>query len=135
MSEDEAKNKALEILQNGKGEVPRYQPPALVDDNLSADEKIQKSKRNIEDALAIGAEALHGLAEIARQSEHPRAYEVLTAMMDRIIAGNRVVIDIENKEKSKVPLKDEGIPEGSNLIFVGTPNNIMDLLEKNKDKA
>ena len=89
--------------------------------------------------ITTGEKAIDDLADIAVETEHPRAFEVLSTMMNTIretakdLLGNQVqrknllgVVDGNKK------LMSNGGVEVQNAIFVGTLAELQDQRKKNK---
>ena len=67
------------------------------------------------------------MLEVAKQSEHPRAYEVVGNIMKQLADMNQQLLDIhQQKQKLDVPNKKEqtGNVTTNNAIFVGSTNDL-----------
>ena len=76
---------------------------------------------------------MESLTDLAKESESPRAYEVLATMMKTIADTTKDLYDLQKKTKD---LKGEKKAEGPSVtvekaVFVGTPS---DLLKKIKEE-
>jgi len=92
------------------------------------------ARQNLYDLLTKGAAALDELSEIARQSQHPRSYEVLATLIKNLSEVNDKILIIHKNVKS---LEDHPSDEGStspitvsNAIFVGTTTELLQLTKK-----
>ena len=68
-----------------------------LDDEVVND--IEKAKANIEDLIDKGGESLDSLLSLARQSESPRAFEVVSTMMKTLIDANKEFVNMSEKKK------------------------------------
>ena len=84
-------------------------------DNVKSD--YDYSRQTYYDLIEKGRESLEDMIEVARQSEHPRAYEVLSGMIKNISDVNDKLMDLNKKQKD-IDKKDD-IPQVS-----GTTNNL-----------
>ena len=75
------------------------------------------SRQTYYDLIEKGRESLEDMIEVARQSEHPRAYEVLSGMIKNISDVNDKLMDLNKKQKD-IDKKDE-VPQVG-----GTTNNL-----------
>ena len=75
------------------------------------------SRQTYYDLIEKGRESLEDMIEVARQSEHPRAYEVLSGMIKNISDVNDKLMDLNKKQKDINKIDDE--PKQ-----VGTTNNL-----------
>lgn len=98
-------------------------------DNIDDDYEFTRGK--LKDLIDQGSDAFEMMVEVAKESEHPRAYEVLSGMMKNIADISEKLIDINKKKKEiqyigKNP-KREALPEGSttnNIMFVGDTKDL-----------
>lgn len=88
--------------------------------------------RRIKHSLLIkGEEALDDMMEVARATEHPRAYEVLSNMMKNVSDAGDSLIDI-HKKKHDIDTKD-ALPAPTttnNNVFVGSTTDLQRMLLK-----
>ena len=86
---------------------------------------------NLYELMETGREALLEMLEVAKQSEHPRAYEVVGNIMKQLADMNQQLLDIhQQKQKLDVPNKKEqtGNVTTNNAIFVGSTNDLSKFL-------
>ena len=82
-----------------KEEAP-IQAPALLDDTAQENlDDLEKVRTNIEDVMETGQEAMREMLEIAKQSEHPRAFEVVSTLMKTVLDANKDYADISSKKR------------------------------------
>ena len=67
------------------------------DDKVKSD--YDKSRETYYDLIEKGQDALSMMMEVARESEHPRAYEVLSGMIKNISDVNDKLMDLNKKHK------------------------------------
>lgn len=111
-----------------------------------------KSKQDYEysrdtyyELLEKGKEALEDMIQVARESEHPRAFEVLSGMIKNISDVNDRLMDLNKKQKD-LERKDEpkAIENQQNNFFLSTaevqkmlaqgePGNIIDATPTDDD--
>jgi hypothetical protein len=61
------------------------------------------------------------MVEIAKQSESPRAFEVVSTLMKTLLDANKDYVDISTKKKYATEEKNGGKPEQQNV----TNNNLI----------
>lgn len=101
------------------------------DDDIKADYNL--SRRTFRDLINKGNQAMESLTDLAKESESPRAYEVLATMMRTVADTTKDLYDLQKKTKD---LRDDGKKEQPNVtvekaVFVGSPT---DLLKKIKEE-
>lgn len=89
------------------------------------------SRETYYDLLAKGRESLELMIEVARESEHPRAFEVLSGMMKNMADINDKLMDL-NKKNKDINKKDEPKQLGNttNNLFVGTTTDLQRLIQQ-----
>lgn len=76
-------------------------------------------------------EALNNLVQIADQSQHPRAYEVVALMVNSIASAQKDLMNI-HKEKAKIEMTaQKNAPEVvNNNLFVGNTAQLDEIIKK-----
>ena len=102
-------------------------------DNLKSD--YDYSRETYYDLIEKGRESLELMIEVARESEHPRAFEVLSGMIKGIADVNDKLMDLQKKkkdvEKSDVPaLENRG--NTTNNVFLGSTTELQRFLQNEK---
>ena len=103
-----------------------------VRDSDNIDNDIEFARRNYYDILVKGTEAMEEMMEVARATEHPRAFEVLSNMMKTMADVNGDLVDLH--KKSKDIKKDDApalpAPTTNNNVFVGSTAELQKMLMK-----
>ena len=87
--------------------------------------------RRIKHGLLVkGEEALEDMIEVARATEHPRAYEVLSGMLKNVSDAGDSLIDIHKKKHDMEKKDPPAIPTTNNNVFVGSTTDLQRMLMK-----
>ena len=70
------------------------------DSDTKAADDFEYTRQIYHELIAKGTDALDDMAEVARQSEHPRAFEVLATMIKSVADVNGDLISLHNKKKN-----------------------------------
>ena len=96
------------------------------------------SRTTYKDLISTGMHSLDILAELARESEHPRAFEVLSRAIKDVADTTEKLMDLQkrkkdlNKEEQEI-LKREAIT--NNNLFVGSTADLQKMiLDQSKEK-
>jgi hypothetical protein len=108
--------------------------PAVVKDeqnkNIATD--YEYSRETYYDLIEKGRESLELMIEVARESEHPRAFEVLSGMIKGISDVNDKLMDLNKKQKeiTKEDAPSESSSGGTtnNNLFVGSTTDLQRML-------
>tara|TARA_B100001123_G_C15136275_1_gene957520 strand:+ start:635 stop:1048 length:414 start_codon:yes stop_codon:yes gene_type:complete len=80
-----------------------------------------------------GQDAIEGILDIARESEHPRVYEVAGQLIKTVGETTEKLIDLQAKVKELD--KDDSMPNKvQNNLFVGSSTELQRLLKQNAQK-
>jgi hypothetical protein len=90
------------------------------------------AKENIKDIINKGTESFDELMEIAKSSQHPRAFEVLANLMRVIVDANRNLVDINIRENNIKVLHDNR--QINQNFFYGTTNDMLKQLRGGNGK-
>ena len=107
----------------------------------TVNEKIESdydtTRNNLRVLLQQGQEALQKSLDVAMQSEHPRAFEVVGNLMKQLAEVNQQLMDLhQQKQKLDEPSKAEKAKQvtNNNAIFVGSTAELNKLI-KNMSKG
>jgi len=110
--------------------------PAVVQtDNEQVEEDIEKVHTNLNNAIDLSQTAVQDMLTIAQQSQHPKAYEVLNAMIKTYADISMGLVDLQAK-KAKLIAKKPDAESGQtiNNLFVGSTAELQQMLENMKNK-
>jgi hypothetical protein len=89
--------KELEVIDNTTGEVVKTTEGKIETD-------YETTRANLRELLITGQNALYHALEVAKQSEHPRAFEVVGNLMKQLADVNQQLLDIhQQKQKLDAP--------------------------------
>ena len=92
------------------------------------------SRETYYELVEKGKQSLELMIEVARESEHPRAFEVLSGMIKNISDVNDRLMDL-NKKKKDIDKKEEikKIENTTNNLFVGSTADLQKILKNEKE--
>lgn len=91
------------------------------------------ARENLYEIIENGSHALHELVEIAKSSEHPRAFEVVASLMKTLTEANKDLLEVQAKVK-KLKQEDNvqnGPNNVTNALFVGSTAELQNMLKDN----
>jgi len=90
------------------------------------------SRETLYELIEKGKDALENMIEVARESEHPRAYEVLSGLIKNVSDTNDKLMDL-NKKQRQMYEKDEvkQVENQQNNFFLGSTTDIQKMLQEN----
>jgi hypothetical protein len=100
--------------------------------NTKIEDDFETSRSNLRILLQQGQEALQKSLDVAMQSEHPRAFEVVGNLMKQLADINQQLLDLhQQKQKLDEPSKAEKAKQvtNNNAIFVGSTAELNKLIK------
>ena len=100
-------------------------------DSNTANNDFEYARQIYHDLLAKGSESMEEMMEVARATEHPRAFEVLSNMMKNIADINGNLMDMHKKKKDFEQNEQKALPQGqtTNNVFVGSTSDLQRTLQ------
>tara|TARA_S200000501_G_scaffold341816_1_gene351469 strand:+ start:267 stop:644 length:378 start_codon:yes stop_codon:yes gene_type:complete len=113
-----------------KKDMEKFFPP----EEKNVDNDYKYSRDTYYELVEKGKQSLELMIEVARESEHPRAFEVLSGMIKNISDVNDRLMDL-NKKKKDLDKKEEikNIANTTNNLFVGSTTELQKLLKNETD--
>jgi len=91
------------------------------------------ARENLYNAIERGSDALEELVELAKQSQSPRAFEIVGQMIKTLTDANKDLLEVQKKVKDlKKEEKSKGPNNVTNALFVGNTAELQKLLKDNK---
>lgn len=116
-------------------EVVEILPAEMVKDlttqklDADVDQDYDYTRENLKDIIGKGTTALDGILELAQESEHPRAYEVVGQIIKTVVDANIQLVELQKNIKA-LKKKDETRPNNiKNALFVGSTHELQKLLK------
>jgi len=125
---DDKLSQVFDVTPIGNTEVfPQVAARQIKNDQL--DDDYETTRSNLHTILQQGQDALYHALEVAKASEHPRAFEVVGGLMKHLSDINTQLLDLHKKKQSiEAPTKEERKSVTNNAIFVGSTNELSKML-------
>ena len=117
----------LRRLQEAKSELKRTDTPDIKQD-------YEYSRAQLHNLVMKGQEAVDGILDVARASDHPRAYEVAGQLIKHVGDVADKLIDLSEKMKDLDATEKKGPTNVTNALFVGTSAELQKMLKQQRDK-
>ena len=125
-------DEVLGIVEKPKREITKVERvvPAITDDDSETD--FQYARENLYNLIERGTDGLEELLEIAKQSEHPRAFEVVQQTIGQLTTTNKELLNL-HKTKKDMRTEKGGPTSVNNNLFVGSTAELQKMLKDKKD--
>ena len=117
-------------MKKSENSINQFFPP----EEKNVDNDYKYSRDTYYELVEKGKQSLELMIEVARESEHPRAFEVLSGMIKNISDVNDRLMDL-NKKKKDLDRKEEikNIANTTNNLFVGSTAELQKMLNRKKE--
>ena len=96
----------------------------------NTEKDLEYARENYYHLIETGRRSLEDLVDVANQSQHPRAYEVIATLIKTITDTNDKVVDLQKKAKDI--LSDSEVKKvTNNNLFVGSTTELTKILGGN----
>ena len=100
------------------------------EDDIEDDYKYQRD--NFYNLVEKGSAAIDGILELAKESEHPRTYEVAGQLIKNVAEVTEKLGDLQEKMRKLKEVPNTAPKNVTNALFVGSTKELQKLL---KDKS
>src|SRR5210317_2060573 len=126
-------DKVNEILGIDKQEPKPAVPRKDDDSKADVDNDYKYSRENYYNLIERGQEAIEGILDIAREGQHPRAYEVAGQLIGQVGQTVDKLQDLQKKLKDLKELPKTANQNIKNALFVGSTAELQKMLKKDED--
>ena len=129
---DDHLDEVLGIIEKPQKEVVKVEKVKPPINGRDEDTDFQYARENLYNLIERGQDGLEELIEIAKQSEHPRAFEVVGQMIDKLTTTNKELLNL-HKTKKDIQTEKGGPTNVTNALFVGSTAELQKMLKGKKD--
>ena len=93
----------------------------------------ETGRKNLYNLLDKGNEAIDGILNLAKEGEHPRAYEVAGQLIKTVSEVSEDLLNLQEKLKKVKEVPDKGPKNVTNALFVGSTTELQKMLKGKKE--
>ena len=112
-----------------KNQITPYTPPLSDEEDIENDYKYQRE--NFYNLVEKGSTAIDGILELAKESEHPRTYEVAGNLIKQVAEVTEKLGDLQEKMRKLKEVPSTAPKNVTNALFVGSTAELQKMI---KDK-
>ena len=120
-----------EVINPVVKEPVKYGPANTELDDIDKDYAYQR--QNFYSLVERGQDAIEGILEIARESEHPRTYEVAGQLIKTVAEVTEKLGDLQEKMKKLKDVPNNAPKNVTNALFVGSTAELQRMLKGKKN--
>ena len=96
------------------------------------DTDFEIGRENLYKLLDKGNDAIDGILALAKEGEHPRAYEVAGQLIKTVADVSKDLLELQEKLKKIKDVPNTGPKSVTNALFVGSTTELQKLLKNKK---
>ena len=112
-----------------ENQITSYVPPPSDEEDIENDYKYQRE--NFYNLVERGSDAIEGILELAKEGEHPRAYEVAGNLIKQVAEVTEKLGDLQEKMRKLKEVPSSAPKNVTNALFVGSTAELQKMI---KDK-
>ena len=129
---DDKLNEVLDIASEVMPAEVKENKQVVVPEDKDPDIDFETGRKNLYNLLDKGNEAIDGILSLAKEGEHPRAYEVAGQLIKTVSEVSQNLLDLQEKLKKIKDVPNTGPKSVTNALFVGSTTELTKLLKKKK---
>ena len=132
---DDILNEVLGVSEPKPKEVVVSEPvprPSDELDDVDADYKYQRD--NFYNLIEKGQNAIEGILNVAKESDHPRGYEVAGNLIKQVAEVTEKLGDLQEKMKKLKEVPNSAPKSVTNALFVGSTAELQKMLKGKTDE-
>ena len=106
---------------------PEPKPIVTVGEDIDDDYKYQRD--NFYNLVEKGSAAIEGILELAKEGEHPRAYEVAGNLIKQVAEVTEKLGDLQEKMRKLKEVPNNAPKNVTNALFVGSTAELQKMLK------
>src|SRR6056300_1296309 len=131
-------NEILGVESKAPVEKKEFKPlvPRTEDkDKADVDNDYDYSRENYYNLIEKGQEAIEGILDIAKEGQHPRAYEVAGQLIGQVASTVDKLQDLQKKLKDLKEVPKSANANIKNALFVGSTAELQKMLKGNDEST
>jgi len=129
MSTDDKLNEVLEIADLPEKVIKTTPKVPRPKENEDVDSDYKYSRENLYNLVERGQDAIDGILDLAREGEHPRAYEVAGQLIKNVGEVTEKLLQLQEKMKKLKDVPNKAPKNVTNALFVGSTTELNKLLK------
>ena len=129
---DDKLNEVLDIANDVTVEEVKKTLSITAPEDKDPDVDFETGRKNLYNLIDKGNEAIDGILELAKEGEHPRAYEVAGQLIKTVSEVSQNLLDLQDKLKKVKEVPNNAPKNVTNALFVGSTTELHKMLKEKK---
>ena len=129
---NEVLNITPEVIESSEISTIEETKEMIVPIDKDAEIDFDTGRENLYKMLDKGNDAIDGILALAKEGEHPRAYEVAGQLIKTVADVSKDLMAMQEKLKKLKEVPNQGPTSVTNALFVGSTTELTKLLKEKK---
>ena len=129
---NEVLNITPEVIESSEISTIEETKEIVVPIDKDAEVDFDTGRENLYKMLDKGNDAIDGILALAKEGEHPRAYEVAGQLIKTVADVSKDLMAMQEKLKKLKEVPNKGPTSVTNALFVGSTTELTKLLKEKK---
>ena len=94
------------------------------------DSDFEFARNNIRLLAEKGQVAVDHIIQVAKATDHPRAYEVVATLIKSMSEVNKDLIELQKRKKDLSPIKEQTVVNVDKAVFVGSTRELINQIKQ-----
>ena len=104
----------------------------IMPESADPQDDFEYGRENLYKLIEKGNEAIDGILSLAKESEHPRTYEVAGQLIQTVSQVSQDLLGLQSRLKRLKEVPNNAPKNVTNALYVGSTNELQKLLKKTK---
>ena len=104
----------------------------VIPESADPQDDFEHGRENLYKLIEKGNEAIDGILSLAKESEHPRTYEVAGQLIQTVSQVSQDLLGLQSRLKRLKEVPNNAPKNVTNALYVGSTNELHKLLKKTK---
>ena len=106
----------------------KKQEVAVIPESNDPQDDFEHGRENLYKLIEKGNEAIDGILSLAKESEHPRTYEVAGQLISTVSQVSQDLLGLQQRLRRLKEVPDTGPKNVTNALYIGSTNELQKLL-------
>ena len=112
----------------------KKQEVAVIPESADPQDDFEHGRENLYKLIEKGNEAIDGILSLAKESEHPRTYEVAGNLIKQVAEVTEKLGDLQEKMRKLKEVPNSAPKNVTNALFVGSTAELQKMLKGKSDE-
>ena len=99
---------------------------------LEDEDDFKYSRENLYHIIERGQDALSGILQVAKETDHPRAYEVAGQLLKTNAENTEKLVNLQTTKKKLRDIEQPQRVTNNNTLFVGSTKELQQIIKNKK---